>query len=149
MYYTITNGQAVEATIANASNPHLFIAAQSQAWRHERGIYSQLIEGDVAAPTAAPDQDAIIVPHPVPQESISDSAPFHISKSKLREAMYDLGRAAEFRAFLAADLKRQEYYDDSQYLESNHPMVLAALDQITGILPEGVTAQELLLGCRV
>ena len=33
MYYTITNGQAVPATIANASNPQVFIAAQSQAWR--------------------------------------------------------------------------------------------------------------------
>ena len=66
MYYTITNGQAVEATIANASNPQLFIAAQSREWRHERGIYAQLIESDVDQPTAAPDQDAIIVPRPVP-----------------------------------------------------------------------------------
>jgi len=67
MYYTITNGQAVEATIENASNPQVFIAAQSREWRHERGIYSQLIEGDVAQPTADPEQDAIIVPRPVPQ----------------------------------------------------------------------------------
>ena len=66
MYYTITNGQAVPATIENASNPQTFIAAQSQEWRHERGIYSQLIDGDVAQPTAAPEQDAIIVPRPVP-----------------------------------------------------------------------------------
>ena len=67
MYYTITNGQAVEATIANASNPQTFIAAQTQEWRHERGIYAQLIEGDVAQPTADPEQDAIIIPRPVPQ----------------------------------------------------------------------------------
>ena len=66
MYYQITNGQAVEATISNASNPQLFIGAQSQAWRHERGIYAQLIESDVAEPTAAPEQDAIIIPRPVP-----------------------------------------------------------------------------------
>ena len=66
MYYTITNGRAVPATIANASNPQLFIAAQSQAWRHERGIYAQLIESDVEQAIAAPEQDAIIVPRPVP-----------------------------------------------------------------------------------
>jgi hypothetical protein len=72
MYYQITNGQAVTATIANASNPQGFIAAQSQAWRHERGIYSQLIESDVAAPTAAPEQDAIIIPRPVPAAPVED-----------------------------------------------------------------------------
>jgi hypothetical protein len=72
MYYQITNGQAVPATIANASNPQLFIAAQSQAWRHERGIYAQLIEGDVAEPTAAPEQDAIIVPRAVPAAPVME-----------------------------------------------------------------------------
>jgi len=66
MYYTITNGQAVPATIANASNPQVFIAAQPREWRHERGIYAQLIEGEVDQPTAAPEQDAIIVPRAVP-----------------------------------------------------------------------------------
>jgi hypothetical protein len=75
MHYQITNGQAVEATIANASNPQGFIAAQTQAWRHERGIYSQLIEGDVAQPTAAPEQDAIIVPRPVPVVPVVEPDP--------------------------------------------------------------------------
>lgn len=70
MYYQITNGQAIEATIANASNPQGFIAAQSREWRHERGIYAQLIEGDVVQATADPEQDAIIVPRPVPQVPI-------------------------------------------------------------------------------
>ena len=67
MYYQINNGQAVEATLANTSNPQTWIAAQSQAWRHERGIYSRMIEGDVTAPTADPAQDAIIVPRAVAQ----------------------------------------------------------------------------------
>ena len=67
MYYQITNGQAVEATLANTSNPQTFIAAQSLAWRHERGIYLRLIESDVTAPTADPAQDAIIVPRAVAQ----------------------------------------------------------------------------------
>ena len=75
MYYKITNGQAVPATIANASNPQLFIAAQSQAWRHERGIYAQLIEGDVVQPTAAPEQDAIIIPRPVPAVPVVEPDP--------------------------------------------------------------------------
>ena len=40
-------------------------------------------------------------------------------------------------------------WDAATVLDSDNPMVLAALDQITGILPEGVTAQELLRGCRI
>jgi hypothetical protein len=40
-------------------------------------------------------------------------------------------------------------WDAATVLDSNNPLVLAALDQITGILPEGVTAQELLRECRV
>jgi hypothetical protein len=70
MYYQINNGQAVEATLPNTSNPQTWIAAQSQKWRHERGIYSRMIEGDVTAPTADHTQDAIIVPRVVAQTSL-------------------------------------------------------------------------------
>jgi hypothetical protein len=76
------------------------------------------------------------------------NAPFHISKRKLRQSMYELGRAAEFRAFLAADLKRQEYYDDSQYLESDHPMVVEAVPAFASLLPEGASVTDFLRSCE-
>ena len=44
-----------------------FLSRQPIAERQAEGWYSQLIEGDVDAPTADPEQDAIIVPRPVPQ----------------------------------------------------------------------------------
>jgi hypothetical protein len=59
------------------------------------------------------------------------------------------GKGAEFRAFIHSDDNMAFLWDAATVLDSDNPMVLAALDQITGILPEGVTAQELLRGCRV
>jgi hypothetical protein len=79
---------------------------------------------------------------------VSANAPFHISKRRLRQSMYDLGRAAEFRSFLAADLKRQEYYDDSQYLESDHPMVVEAMPAFASLLPEGASVTDFLRSCE-
>jgi hypothetical protein len=76
------------------------------------------------------------------------NAPFNISKRKLRESMYELNRAAEVRAFLAADLKRQEYYDDSQYLESDHPMVVEAVPAFASLLPEGASVTDFLRSCE-
>jgi hypothetical protein len=79
---------------------------------------------------------------------VAANAPFHISKRKLRQSMYELGRAAEFRAFLAADLKRQEYYDDSQYLESDHAMVIEAMPAFASLLPEGASVTDFLRSCE-
>jgi hypothetical protein len=76
------------------------------------------------------------------------SAPFRVSKRKLRQSMYELNRAAEFRAFLAADLKRQEYYDDSQYLESDHAMVIEAMPAFASLLPEGALVIDFLRSCE-
>ena len=76
------------------------------------------------------------------------NAPFRVSKRKLRQSMYELNRAAEFRAFLAADLKRQEYYDDSQYLESDHPMVIEAMPAFASLLPEGASVIDFLRSCE-
>lgn len=88
MYYQIANSQAVEATLPNTSNPQTWIAAQSQAWRHERDIYSRLIEGAVTEPTASPDQDAIIVPYAIAQHPVIDPRII-----ELREQYADLTRA--------------------------------------------------------
>lgn len=76
------------------------------------------------------------------------SAPFAISKRRLREAMYLLGKAAEFRAFLAADIQRQEYYDDSQYLMSDHEMVVAAMPAFASLLPDGASVIDFLRSCQ-
>jgi len=52
-----------------------FICRQPRAERQAEGWYSQLIEGDVAVPTADPEQDAIIVPRPVPAPPAPDPTP--------------------------------------------------------------------------
>ena len=77
------------------------------------------------------------------------NAPFEVSKFKLCMAFIQAGKGAEFRAFIQADDNIAFLWDAATVLDSDNPLVLAALDQITGILPEGVTAQELLRGCRV
>jgi hypothetical protein len=77
------------------------------------------------------------------------SAPFEISKFKLCMAFINAGKGAEFRAFIHNDDNMAFLWDAATVLDSDNPMVLAALEQMTGILPEGVTAQDLLRGCRV
>ena len=79
----------------------------------------------------------------------AENAPFEISKFKLCMAFIHAGKDAEFRAFIHADDNRAFLWDAATVLDSDNPLVLAALEQITCILPEGVTAQELLQGCRV
>ena len=77
------------------------------------------------------------------------NAPFEVSKFKLCMAFIAAGKIAEFRAFIHSDDDISFLWDAATVLDSDNPMVLAVLDQITGLLPEGVTAQELLRGCRV
>ena len=77
------------------------------------------------------------------------NAPFEVSKSKLCMAFIQAGKGAEFRAFIHSDDNMAFLWDAATVLDSDNPLVLAALEQITGILPEGVTAQELLRGCRI
>jgi hypothetical protein len=77
------------------------------------------------------------------------NAPFEVSKFQLCMAFINAGKGAEFRAFIHSDDNMAFLWDAATVLDSDNPMVLAALGQITGILPEGVTAQELLRECRV
>ena len=77
------------------------------------------------------------------------NAPFEVSKFKLCMAFINAGKGAEFREFIKADDNIAFLWDAATVLDSDNPMVIAALDQITGILPDGVTAQELLRGCRI
>ena len=48
-------------------NFQAFLSREPVANRQSAGWYASIVEGDVAQPTAAPEQDAIIVPRPVPQ----------------------------------------------------------------------------------
>ena len=77
------------------------------------------------------------------------SAPFEVSKFKFCMAFIQAGKGAEFRAFIHSDDNISFLWDSATVLDSDNPLVLAALEQITCILPEGVTAQELLRGCRI
>jgi len=74
--------------------------------------------------------------------------PFAVSKLKVRQAMYQFGKAAEFRAFLAANIELQEYYDDAQWLMSDNQMVVDALPAIATLLPDGVTINDFLRSCE-
>ena len=77
------------------------------------------------------------------------NASFEVSKFRLCMAFKQAGKLADFMAFITADAERAFMWDAATVLDSDNPMMLAALDQITGILPDGVTAQELLRGCRI
>jgi len=100
---------------------------------------------DLAADSARAEQQRL---YDLAAAAAAANAPFRISKRRLRQSMYELNRAAEFRAFLAADIKRQEYYDDSQYLESNHPMVVEAMPAFALLLPEGASVIDFLRSCE-
>ena len=83
------------------------------------------------------------------QEAALAALPFEVSKFKLVMAFIKAGKGAEFQAFIHADVNTAFLWNAATTLDSDNPLVLAALDQITGILPEGVTAQDLLRQCRI
>jgi hypothetical protein len=83
------------------------------------------------------------------EELANESRPFEVSKIKLAMAFIAAGKGAEFQAFINADASTAFLWNAATVLDSDNPLVLAALDQITGILPEGVSAQDLLRQCRV
>jgi len=132
--------------------------------RHLRVIGGAVVEISQADKDALAAQDAIAAQEAaeaeaarIEQQRLSDeqaaidaaNAPFEVSKFKLCMAFINAGKGAEFRAFIHGDDDMAFLWDAATVLDSDNPMVLAALDQITGILPDGVTAQELLRGCRV
>jgi len=52
-----------------------FLSRQPVAERQAEGWYAHIIDGDVEQPTAAPEQDAIIVPRPIPTPPTPPSDP--------------------------------------------------------------------------
>ena len=85
----------------------------------------------------------------IAQEAAMAALPFEVSKFKLAMAFIQAGKGAEFQAFINADANTAFLWNAATVLDSDNPLVLAALNQITGILPEGCTAHDLLLQCRV
>ena len=86
------------------------------------------------------------------QERLAEEAanvPFEISRMKLFEFFDSIGAGDNFIAFIKSSPKIEFMWFSSTVLDSNHPVVVAAMDSITPMLPEGFTAQDLLLQCKV
>lgn len=77
------------------------------------------------------------------------NAPFEVSRMKLYAYFESIGAGDAFIAFIKADPKKEFMWFSSTVLDSNHPMVVAAMDSITSILPEGVTGIDLLRQCKI
>lgn len=85
----------------------------------------------------------------IAREAAIAALPFEVSKFKLAMAFIQAGKGAEFQAFINADANTAFLWNAATVLDSDNPLVLAALDQIAGILPDGCTARDLLIQCRV
>jgi hypothetical protein len=83
------------------------------------------------------------------EELAQESRPFEVSKIKLAMAFIQAGKGAELQAFINADANTAFLWNAATRLDSDHPLILAAIERITGILPDGVSAQDLLRQCRV
>lgn len=135
MYYIIEKGHAVEATLPNTSNAQTFIAAQSQAWRHERGIYAHLVIGPVDTPTADQENDQIIIPMPPPTPP---PVPTY-SKIGLVRAFDSRGLLDALLAFLDSHPKHKVYWDAAMTLDADDPLMVEALSGMAELaLPQEV-----------
>ena len=85
----------------------------------------------------------------IAQEAAIAALPFEVSKFKLAMKFIQAGKGAEFQAFINADANTAFLWNAATRLDSDHPLILAAIERITGILPDGVSAQDLLRQCRV
>lgn len=93
---------------------------------------------------------AIAAQQAVEQAAIAAAnAPFEVSKFKLCMAFMQSGKLADFMAFIHADPQTAFLWDAASVLDSDNPMVLAALDQLSGLLPDGYTPRDFLSQCRV
>ena len=77
------------------------------------------------------------------------NAPFEVSRMKLFEFFDSIGAGDNFIAFIKSSPKIEFMWFSSTVLDSNHPVVVAAMDSISSMLPEGVTGNDLLRQCRV
>lgn len=76
------------------------------------------------------------------------NAPFEVSKYKLCTFFKQSGKLDDFMAFINADEERAFLWNAAHVLDSDNPMVLSAVDQLSSLLPEGCTVRDFLLSCR-
>jgi hypothetical protein len=79
----------------------------------------------------------------------AETAPFIIDRMKLYNAVKAVGKAAELRAFIAADEDRLFTWNTAKELDSDNQMVVDAMPWFQSLLPEGCTVRDFLLTCRV
>jgi hypothetical protein len=77
------------------------------------------------------------------------NAPFEVSRMKLYEFFESIGAGDNFIAFIKSDPKKEFMWFSSTVLDTNHPVVVAAMESIASMLPEGVTGNDLLRQSRV
>ena len=68
-------GNQCEYSGLTRGNFTAFLSREPVADRQAAGWYASIVEGDVAQPTADPEQDAIIVPRPVPAAPVVEPDP--------------------------------------------------------------------------
>jgi len=76
------------------------------------------------------------------------NAPFEVSKFKLCMEFQKVGKLADFMAFINADAEITFLWHAASVLDSDNQMVLAALENVSSLLPDGCTAHDLLLQCK-
>lgn len=74
--------------------------------------------------------------------------PFEINKVKLSDKFKSIGKLEYFMNFVESNRELNWYWNASRVLDSNNPLVVAAMESVAGILPEGYTVRDLILQCK-
>lgn len=148
MYYTIQNNSPIEASLPNTSNPQIFIAAQSQEWRHERGIFA-IVERRADVTECYSDTATDTIYAPLEPVVIATPQPFDLSKIKLGRAFRALGQEEAFEAYLDSDPTLRRDWERAVTLRSDDPLVVSScyvFKSTLGLTDEQMTA--MLDSCR-
>jgi hypothetical protein len=85
----------------------------------------------------------------IAEQEALDNVPFEVSKYKLCIYFYGIGKLNDLMEYINADSSRVFLWNASMVLDSDNAMVLEAFNNISNLLPEGVTAIDILRQCRV
>lgn len=146
--YKLDNGQVIPCptNLPNWSGYGVYVAGLPISERQELGWVASIITSDtVTTPTLSIEQDAILVPPPVPAKP----APVDYSKRLIRKNMAASGYGEVFAAFLESAPAFAEAWADSTTLQSDDPDLKSAMsifceqtkmpsEQLAGILAASV-----------
>ena len=131
------------------------------AYHKERGTdlrFLRYADGEVTE-ISQEEKDAILAQDAAALQADADAAtqaaidaanaPFVIDRIKLYNAVKDVGKGAEFRAFIAADEDRLFTWNSAKELDSDNQMVVDATPWFQSLLPAGCTVRDFLIMCRV